>query len=370
MDFWVEANNTISYTDLIKIINNNKKVPKEASENLIFYIELINEIIKNREIQNFNELIDILFFQSDEFSFKLQTSGTTSKPKEINIDLKKCIRQVKKVNQDNKNIWGLCYPHNSFASTQVFFQSLFNKETIVNLYDENLEFNEISKKIINNNVNRLTCTPTFLKMLCISSEKKFKKIKSVTVGGEILDETTINYFNRNFENAKLINIYASTEGGSLMYSNSNYFEIPEKYKDRIKIKNNELILHNILVNKGSKNKDEWFKTGDMIEFKENQQLFKFVGRKNSYVNIGGNRVNVFEVEQKICELDYILDAKVFTKKNNILGTILTAEVISLAENSKKIKNDLKKALPNYKIPLKFYFKQSFELTKSGKKTRK
>ena len=238
----------------------------------------------------------------------------------------------------------------------------------MNLYNEDLNFSEISKAIIKNNVNRLTCTPTFLKMLCISTEKKFEKIKSVTVGGEILDESTINYFNKKFQNSKLINIYASTEGGSLLYSNSNYFEIPDKYKSKIKIKNNELILHYSLLDKNYK--EIWFNTGDIIEFKKNQQIFKFTARKNSFVNIGGNKVNVFDVERMICELDYIIDAKVFTKKNNILGTILVADVIGTVEKSSRIKNDLKKVLPNYKIPLKFYFKESLELTKSGKKIRK
>ncbi len=368
MNFWIEPNNTLSYLDFVRIINCEKKIPENISENLAFYIELIFKIFRKKTVKDFNELIEILFFQSNEYTFKLQTSGTTAKPKEINVDLKKCIRQVKKIEDNGKNIWGLCYPHNSFASTQVFFQSIFNKETIVNLYHEDLKFSEISKAIIKNNVNRLTCTPTFLKMLCISTDKKFEKIKTVTVGGEILDETTIDYFNKKFQNSKLINIYASTEGGSLLYSNSNYFKIPEKYKSKIKIKNNELILHNSLLDKNYK--DNWFKTGDMIEFKKNQQIFKFTGRKNSFVNIGGNRVNVFDVERTICELDYIVDAKVFTKKNNILGTILVADVIGTVEKSCRIKNDLKKVLPNYKIPLKFYFKESLELTKSGKKIRK
>ena len=260
----------------------------------------------------------------------------------------------------------MCYPAESFASKQVFFQAFFNKEPIINCFYD--DFKIVYNLIIEENINRLACTPTFLNMLIINSTGKIKKMKTVTVGGEILSNALINDFNNVFVDAKLINIYASSEAGSLLYSNNNLFEIPKKYEDTIKIENNEIIIHKKLINKINLDllKGDWFYTGDKIKFiKKNS--FQFIGRESTFLNIGGNRVNPIDVEDEIHKIDGVQDVRVYGKPNSILGTILCAEVVTDLVSIKEIKKILSLKLDKYRIPQVISKVDKIMLTKSGKK---
>ena len=60
---------------------------------------------------------------------------------------------------------------------------------------------------------------------------------------------------------------------------------------------NELVVHNSLL--GEFEKKEWFHTGDIVEFvNEEKTEFKIISRKSDTINIGGNRINLLEVEQE------------------------------------------------------------------------
>lgn len=248
MIFWKEEKHQISYEDLVKIINGKLILAHDASNSLSYFISLIIKVSGGVNIIDIDELIKIIFNNNNINKFSLETSGTTSEPKPVHISVKNCIRQVKKSDAEFLSIWGLCYPERSFAATQVLFYALYNKETIVNLYNSSLSFSDISSMIHQFNVNRLCCTPTFLKMLCIASSEKYNHVKSVTVGGELLDDFVLKSFHDKFKSSKLINIYASTEAGSLLYSNDNYFNIPIRLKSTLKIINNELVIHRSLLN--------------------------------------------------------------------------------------------------------------------------
>lgn len=76
------------------------------------------------------------------------------------------------------------------------------------------------------------------------------------------------------------------------------------------------------------------------------------------------------MEKHICSISYVKDARVYSKKNSVLGNILYADVISFEKDVSKIKLDLKDFLPNFKIPTKINIKETIELTKTGKKIRK
>ena len=121
----------------------------------------------------FNSLKDLKSYflaNSSEKTFLIETSGTTSIQKKVKVSLKKCIRQVKIYDDKSSRVWGNCYPVKSFACTQVFFQAFFNCETIVYCFTN--DFKKVNHILINEKVTNLTCTPTFLNMLIISSDVK------------------------------------------------------------------------------------------------------------------------------------------------------------------------------------------------------
>ncbi|MDA9833954.1 hypothetical protein N9C46_05340 [Flavobacteriaceae bacterium] len=62
-----------------------------------------------------------------------------------------------------------------------------------------------------------------------------------------MNESLVVSFKKVFVSAEYINIYASTETGSLLYSKSDIFSIPEKYNSKIKVKEGTLRVHKSFV---------------------------------------------------------------------------------------------------------------------------
>jgi acyl-coenzyme A synthetase/AMP-(fatty) acid ligase len=363
--FWIEKSLEIKYSDFINDLKSDSWVTE--SDNYNYFLKLIKNLISENIITDIDHLLKYLKKNSNKLYFNQNTSGTTSKPKLIKVNLEKCIRNVKYTN--TRKSWALCYPVESFASKQVFFQALFNKEKIVFCY--NNYFKESLNQIINNKISNLTCTPTFLNMLIINSNKKATNVKTITLGGEKLSKSLINSYKVKFPRANLINIYASTEAGSLLYSNDDKFSIPNKYKNKIKIQNNELLIHNSLINKSKEISFSkgWYHSNDKVKMID-KNSFIFIERENSYINSGGFRISPLEIEEKMMKIEGIKDVRIYSKSNSFLGSILCAEVIS--NNSitpKYIKFELSKNLEKFKIPQIIDIVKNIKLTASGKKQR-
>ena len=366
MIFWIEDNIEIDYDTLLEDLKNRNHKHKLTGYD--YFRNLIKDLIKNRKFLEVDSLLNFLKNNASRLGFKINTSGTTSRPKKVHVNLQNCIRQVKKNNSESK-IWGMCYPVESFASTQVFFQALFNKETIVNCFSKNFKY--VNEIIIKYQVTNLTCTPTFLNMLVLNSTKKNHYLKTITIGGEKLSKILLDSYQTIFPNAKLVNIYASTETGSILYSNSDSFKIPDKYRELIKIKNNELIVNESLTNYSNQNRirDGWFYTGDKVKFLDQDKNFKFLERKSSYINSGGYRISPTDIEDKIISINGVYDARVYGKPNSVLGTIICSEVITKTLSIKQIKEKLKDRLEKFRIPQIIEIVDEIKLTKSGKKSR-
>ena len=301
----------------------------------------------------------------------LSTSGTTGSPKLIKHTVSSLTRMLKIGDIYSNDRWALLYNAIHIAGIQVIFQAILNENFIINLY--NLNILEVSEKIKVYKISNLSATPTFYRML-LSLGGNYEFVKRVTLGGEKVTYDLTENIKKLFPNAKITNIYASTEIGSLLRSNDDIFEIPNYLINKIKIIENELYIHKELVNEENFNfLEDFYPTGDLVDvISENPFKFKFISRKSDIVKVGGVKVNILEVEEKIRELPYILGARVYARKNSVLGNIICSE---LAVNDKEkisidgIKNDLNNLLPSYKIPSIIRIVESLKTTKTGKLSR-
>ena len=83
-------------------------------------------------------------------------------------------------------------------------------------------------------------------VICKTSSNNY--IKSLGLGGEKSDNQIIKHLIKFFPNARIINIYASTEAGTLFGSNGTEFHIPEKLRQYVRIsKDLELLIHRTLM---------------------------------------------------------------------------------------------------------------------------
>ena len=259
------------------------------------------------------------------------------------------------------------------AGLQVFFQSFMNEDTLVNVFNKSRA--EVYDLIVKYKITHISATPTFYRLL-LPFEHSYESIERVTLGGENSDQHLYDSIKKIFPNAKINNVYASTEAGSLFAAKGNAFQIPEKIRDKILIDHNsELLIHKSLLGSsdGFKFDNDYYHSGDLIEWVNKEEgLFRFKSRKNELINVGGYKVNPGEVEDVINSIDGIRQSLVYGKKNSILGNILIAEV-QLEDNAKLTELDIRKVLKNqiqdFKIPRKINFVAEFSLTRTGKLKR-
>ena len=175
-----------------------------------------------------------------------------------------------------------------------------------------------------------------------------------------------------FPNAIIKNVYASTEAGSLLRTDGEFFVIPERYKLLIKIDNDELLINKELLGKSESFilEGNWYRTGDLVQFIDHEK-FKFLSRKSEMINVGGYKVNPSEVEDVIRKVGGVKDIVVFGRANSIMGNVIVANIIKEeGQENKQLKERIKKGavlhLQEFKIPRIINFVDYFELTRTGK----
>jgi len=349
--------NTITYNNLIDYINLNV-FSNEYTEWELFILNTIKNLA-SKGVSNHTDLINVL--HKNNKHIELLSSGTTGEPKVIYQSFKNMVRNIS-ISEDD-SVWAMFYHPNRMAGYQVLFQTLLNGQTLVNM--RGYDYKDIQDRILTYNVTNISATPTLYKMILGPT---FDKVKQITFGGDGSTKNLQHQISKYFPNARIKNIYASTEGGSLFASNGESFHIPIKYMDKIKIVDNEIHIHNDLVGLSTSIEmdGDWYNTGDLIEFVTDTE-FKIVGRSSNVVKVAGYNVNLESIESKILKIEGIKLCKVSSKYNSVLGNMLIAEIILLDGYSLvDIKRSMRNGLEKFEIPTKISFVESIELSENGK----
>lgn len=351
--------NQITYQQLIDYVNGDESV--EYSDMELFFLNTIKELVIGK-VKDVDDLIKNMY-QTNQ-SIQLHTSGTTGEPKIIYQTFKNMVRNIKVSKDRIDDVWGLFYHPNRMAGYQVLFQSLLNKNTLVNMFK--YEYKDIQSRMNEFGVTHISATPTLYKMI-LSNDIIFEHTRQITLGGEGSNEKFQTTIKKHFPNAKIKNIYASTEVGSLFASDGELFKLP-KNSNLIKIENNTLFVHRDIVGKSESIQfdGDWFNTADLVEML-NDTHFKIVGRNSSIVKVAGYNVNLELVEAKIQKIPFIKMCRVYSEENSVLGNILCCEVVSNGEiNLRHLKSELRSLLEKHEIPSKIRFVQSIEINENGK----
>jgi len=399
-DFLIDNGLEYSYEDLLKYINNSEGYFQTYQTNSLFHFfsnlifglvndkplalidsdlkanelkdideDLINKIEKfsSIKITDINQLVDLLLNSKSEIS--IFTSGTTGQPKKIVHTIQNLTRSIRKSDKYNDFVWAFAYNPTHMAGLQVFLQAFANKNKLVNIF--NLQRNNVYNYIKKYKITHISATPTFYRLL-LPFEKSFNNVQRITFGGEKSDKNLYDSIKRIFPNAKINNIYASTEAASLFAAKGECFQIPIEIKDKFEVIENELLIHYSLLGKSESLIiiGDFYHSGDLIEWiDENKGIFKFKSRKNELINIGGYKVNPEEVENILLSIKCVQNALVYGKPNSVLGNILCADIKLEKKDTIseiEIKKYLSDKLQDFKIPRRIKFIEEFDLTRTGK----
>jgi len=328
-----------------------------------------NVNLKNKIIINDNNFIDLIC-DANRWSVTLFTSGTTGLPKKISHSFDSISRSVKVDFRKNKDVWGYAYNPTHIAGLQVFFQALLNLNSLINIFGKTKE--EIYRVVERYGVTNISATPTFFRLL-LPYNKILPTVKRITFGGEKFDNILAQEILQVFPHAKVLNIYASTEAGTVIASKGDRFEISEKNKEKVRILKDELLVHESMLgdNSGIKMDEGWYHTGDLVKVVKRDPLtFEILQRSNEMINVGGYKVNPYEVEEILNSHDAVLASKVYSKKNSLLGNVVIADVVKTADIlEKELRKYLKDKLQAFKLPRIINFVEKIEMTRTGKVKR-
>lgn len=314
----------------------------------------------------------VVAIQQSKSEITIFTSGTTGQPKKVVHSVATLTRAVRSGEKYSGQIWAYAYNPTHMAGLQVFFQAFENQNTLVNVFNQPREY--VYQQIREKGITHISATPTFYRLL-LPFEQAYESVIRVTLGGEKSDQHLYDSIMKIFPNAKINNVYASTEAGSLFAAKGDCFQVPEGIKDKFKVVDDELLIHKSLLGSSDSFKfaDDYYHSGDLIEWvDETQGLFRFKSRKNELINVGGYKVNPGEVETAIQDIEGVRQAMVYGKANSILGNVLCADVVqetgfSLTELD--IKKVLSSQLQDFKVPRRIKFVEEISLTRTGKMKR-
>ena len=404
MTFLIDNGAIYSYSDLLNAINQSKEyIPMMRTKNLFeYFVNVVKALCASRtlilldsdinaseidgvreddinktefigelQVSSFAEVVKAI--QESQSEITIFTSGTTGQPKKVVHHVSTLTRAVRLGDKYHGQVWGFAYNPTHMAGLQVFFQAFENENTFVNVFNRSRA--EVYDLIEKYQITHISATPTFYRLL-LPYEKPYESVVRVTLGGEKSDQHLYDSINKIFPNARINNVYASTEAGSLFAAKGDAFLIPENIRDKFLIdENSELLIHKSLLGSSDSFKfdGDYYHSGDLIEWVNQEEgLFKFKSRKNELINVGGYKVNPGEVEEVINSIPGVCQSLVFGKPNSILGNVLVAEV-QLEDNVEltelEIRQAIKDQLQDFKIPRKIKFVKEFSLTRTGKLKR-
>lgn len=401
--FWVDRGKIFSYADLLREVNARKDYCPllKTQDTYALWVNFVTAVahgapltlidsdisshecsakdgvqidksvpVSERKFSSVDELIEEV--SNSKSRITIFTSGTTGRPKSAIHTIGSLSRMVRRGDLYASNRWAFAYNPTHMAGLQVFLQAFFNRNALVNVFGASRAV--IYEVVEQYGITHVSATPTFYRLL-LPYEHPCASVERVTLGGEKSDETLYSQLRKIFPNAKLNNVYASTEAGSLFSAKGDCFQFPKDGEDKFKVVGEELFIHKSMLGSlsGLILKEDFYPSGDLIEWvDEKEGLFRFKGRKDEMINVGGYKVNPGEVERVLLSIDGITQAMVYGRKNSVLGNILCADIQLDATSELDeivIKKMLREWLQDFKVPRKIKFVSDFALTRSGKLKR-
>lgn len=325
-----------------------------------------------RNISSIETLSSSLRQTRKDWRVTLYTSGTTGRPKRVSHSFQTITRNVRTDVSHASDVWGFAYNPTHMAGLQVFFQALFNCNSVIRLFGLSKE--AIFSQIDHYGITHISATPTFYRLL-LPCEGTFSQVKRITSGGEKFDSKTLKQLQKCFPQAKLTNVYASTEAGTLFASKGDEFTVKPELSHLVRVSNHELWIHQSLLGDSESFvlTDGWYNTGDLVEIVTLSPLtIRFISRKSEMINVGGYKVNPSEVEDVIRQIPNVQDVRVYAKDNRILGKVICCEIVAQSGEPIKetfVRHYLQTRLQEYKIPRLYRFVDHLTVTNSGKLSR-
>lgn len=231
------------------------------------------------------------------------------------------------------NNWFMPYQIGSYAWYQMVALGLFMEGQ--NLVPANFEdlASSFESAIRAGNITAISSTPTFWRHALMSINETLLsslEMRSISMGGEIVDQAILDRLSRLYPTAKTRHIYASSEVGAAIVVTDGKAGFDAKLLTRqvgkiaMKIEEGRLFVQSPFANQDDS--DDWIDTGDLVE--ERAGRVYFGGRAgNTMINVGGQKAFPPDIEAHLLTHPEVVWAQVTARRAPMVGHLAQAKIV-------------------------------------------
>ena len=373
-------------------------------------------IINIDEIKsNEHEVIGSTDIMPDDLAYVVYTSGSTGKAKGIAVEHRGILNyvkwRIKHYEVDKNSVIMQLYSYNFDSFCSNFYSTIFGGGHLIIVPDnKRVDYEYIVKIIQKYNVTNFCCPPIVFDIIMETARsRQLDSLTSVVLAGDIINKEIIEKCSKRHPNIKMYNEYGPTETSvaatccsainplfpnniGIPIDNTEIF-IMNDMKQEVQdgdvgeiyiagagvskgyVNNTELTNNKFVIIANNKRNIRAFATGDYgkwIRSENNIKELEFIGRVDNQVKIRGFRIEIEQVESILSNFKMVEKAIVVEEKNNsyqyLAAYIIPKNIDYFKEED--IKTYLRKKLPNYMIPSKYYIVDKIPYTDRGKVDRR
>jgi acyl-CoA synthetase (AMP-forming)/AMP-acid ligase II len=316
----------------------------------------------------------------------LMTSGTTGRPKVAAYTQEHLVDRF--ANQPGLaaiagSRWLMTYQPTTFAGLQVMLTALYSGGALILAETRSPQaFLDAAEQ---HAVTHISGTPTFWRsLLMAATPRSLRALRQVTLGGEAVDQPTLDRIHATFPQARITHMYASTEAGVVFSVNDSRAGFPAAWLSE-GVQGSQLRIRDGLLEVRAPRQmagylggavaapfaeDGWLRTGDRVAVDGDR--VRFLGRLDSVINVGGSKVDPFAVETFLLGLEGVAEARVTGIRNPITGFVVAAEIVLTKRTDpqtacERILAECYIGLPGAHVPRVLRIVDSIQALQSGKK---
>jgi amino acid adenylation domain-containing protein len=346
-------------------------------------------------------------------AYVMYTSGSTGEPKgtaAVHRGIVRLVRRTDFAELSGQRVYLQLSPVSFDASTLEIWGPLLNGGRLVLMPPGHASLDDIGRAVREHQVDTLWLTAGLFHLMAQERLGDLAPLRQLLAGGDVLSPALVEKVRRELPHLRLINGYGPTEnttftcchtidaqiGGSVPIgrpiANTRVYiydqrlqPVPAGVAGELYIggdglargyyRRADLTAERFVPNPHAEQPgDRLYQTGDLVR-RRPDGVIEFLGRADRQVKIRGFRIELGEIEAALGEAPGVREAVAVAREDTPGGRQLVAYVITEANQdhpgmSGALRDFLGQRLPEYMVPARFVWMDSFPLTANGKVDRR
>lgn len=303
------------------------------------------------------------------FRVGILTSGTTGAPKCTWHTVERLLARAGSPRSGQR--WLLTYSPHSYAGLQVLLHAMASGAELV--AGQGLDASGLVQLAARTQPQAISATPSFWRLFLMALPVEADwSLTDIVLGGEAVDQALLSRLQERWPKAQLRHIYASSEAGSVFCVKDGLAGFPAAWLTQgtsgVGLRIVDGMLH-VRSPRAAAGVSPWHATGDLVDMRG--ERVHFMGRADGLLNIGGEKVDLEQVEARVLALPAVADARLYGRANPVTGFLVEAEVVTRDRAAAQLQlAELGAQLRAVERPRRIHYVDQLSLGATGKKQRR